>query len=114
MIYLYKSLSFIILISDLQLNETSSISAVTNQPMFTTDESTSPTIILNQDGMMSMGSVELTEFTLTPSESLPLGYAVGVAVGSLLVVLVAVAVTVITVLVVKRRQAHKVPEGEEI
>ena len=61
--------------------------------------------------MTSMGSVELTESTLTPSE---LGYAVGVAVGGLLMVFEAVVVIVFTVLVVKRRQAYKIAEGEEI
>ena len=95
------------------VNETSTISAVTNQPMFTTNKSTSSTVIPNQDGMTSIGSVDnkVSESTVTP---LPLGYAVGVAVGGLLLVFVVVAVIVITLLVVKRGQAHKIPEGEEI
>ena len=66
--------------------------------------------------MTSIGSVDnkFSESILTPSESLPLRYAVGVAVGGLLMVFVAVAVIVITLLVVKRGQAHKIREGEEI
>ena len=100
---------------------TSTTSAFTHQPMFTTDELRSTTFIPSHVGMTSMGSVdnEQTESTLTPAESLPfnriqLGYTVGVAVVVLLMVLVAVAVIIIALLVVKRGQAHKIPEGEEM
>ena len=57
--------------------------------------------------------------TMTMLESSPLGsnigYAVGGAVGGLMVVIVVAAgVIVIVLLVVKRRQACKIPEGKEM
>ena len=71
--------------------------------------------------MTSVGSADnkQTESTFISHESLPfnrmqLGYAVGVAVGGLLIILVAVAVIVIALFVVKRGPAHKIPEGEEM
>ena len=66
--------------------------------------------------MTSVGSVDnkLTEPTLTPSETLPLGYAVGVAVSGLLMVFLAVVVIILTLLVVKKERGHKILEGEEI
>ena len=90
--------------------------------MLTTNESKSTTFTPNQDSIVSMGSVDnkLTESTLTIRiiiiiiyNRLQIGYAVGVAVGGLLMVFVVVAVIVITLLVVKKGQAQKILEGEE-
>ena len=94
---------------------TSTTSAVTNQPLLTMDESGSPTFIPNHVGMTSVGSSDnkQTESTLTPSELNFSGdYAVDVAVGGQLMVVVA-AVIVIALLIVKRGQVHKIPEGKE-
>ena len=81
---------------------TSTTSPVTNKRMLTTDESLtrSPTFIPNHVGTKSMRSADnkQTESTFIHIRPFSGDYAVGVAVGGLLMVVVVVAVIVITLL----------------
>ena len=96
-------------------------SATSNPPpaVHTTHESGfTSTVSIDYVTSTSMGTTDNGQ-RLTMSQPSPsginIGSAVGGAVGGLMVVIVvAIGMTVIVLLVVKRGQAHKIPEGEKI